>query len=186
MKLEVFERLCEQATKFGPGRPRALQEFLAHPLVMQLGWPDDVVEQWLFDHASHPAFHIDYGHIDLETLDWTLERLETPLLLDVPTGDSEVGAIEGWAKVHEHAVRTRETSGSPLYRGIQEKWDEEGTWLRPPLLIEQSLIGNGGGGLQLVEGRTRVGVLRGRHADGLRVADTHLTWMGRFRMSAFV
>nr|WP_145492907.1 hypothetical protein [Streptomyces incarnatus] len=70
MKLEVFERLSEQATKFGPGRPRALQEFLPHPLVMHLGWPDDVVEQWLFDHASHPAFHIDYGHIDLETLDW--------------------------------------------------------------------------------------------------------------------
>ncbi|MGP8896689.1 hypothetical protein, partial [Enterobacter asburiae] len=77
-----------------------------HPLIMQLGWPNDVVEQWLFDHAAHLAFHIDYGHIDLETLDWTLERLETPLLLDVPTGDSEVGAIEGWAKVHEHAVRT--------------------------------------------------------------------------------
>ena len=37
---------------------------------------------------------------------------------------------------------------------------------------------------QLVEGRTRVGVLRGRHADGLHVADTHLAWVGRRRLMA--
>lgn len=146
MKLEGFERLSEQAAKFGSRRAHSLREFLAHPLVMQLGWPDEVVEQWLFEHAGHPPFHADYGHLDLETLDWTLERLATPLLIKLQTGGSEAGAIESWAKHHRHAVRIRQASGSPLYMGIQEKWDEEGTWLRPPLLIEQSLVGNRGGG----------------------------------------
>ena len=33
--------------------------------------------------------------------------------------------------------------------------------------------------LQVVEGRTRVGVLRGRHRQGALVAERHLAWVGR-------
>ena len=82
-------------------------------------------------------------------------------------------------------VRIRAASSSPAHRGIREKWDKEGTWLRPPLLIERALVGEGLAGLQLVEGRTRVGVLRGRYADKLFVADTHLAWVGRRNSTSF-
>jgi hypothetical protein len=34
-------------------------------------------------------------------------------------------------------------------------------------------------GLQVVEGRTRVGVLKGRHRKAYRVAALHLAWVGR-------
>jgi hypothetical protein len=35
--------------------------------------------------------------------------------------------------------------------------------------------------LQVVEGRMRVGILQGRRADGLHVADRHEAWVGRAR-----
>ncbi|MCV7719385.1 hypothetical protein M3C89_004715 [Micrococcus luteus] len=184
MKLMDFAQLSEQAVEGSYSRDRGLRQFLSHPVVVQLGWPDEVVEQWLFDHATCDPFHIDYGHIDLRHVDWALERLDKSLMLDVRTGASDAGAIEDWAECHEHAVRIRAASSSPAHRGIREKWDKEGTWLRPPLLIERALVGEGLAGLQLVEGRTRVGVLRGRHADGLHVADTHLAWVGRRRLMA--
>lgn len=185
MKLMDFKQLSERAVEWNLSRDRALRGFLGHPLVVRLGWPDDVIEQWLFDHAGHVAFHLDYGHINLNEITWTLERLDTSLLLEVRTGASEEGAIEDWAECHEHAVRIRATSGSPAHMGIREKWHKEGTWLRPPLLIERALVREGLAGLQLVEGRTRVGVLRGRYADKLFVADTHLAWVGRRNSTGF-
>ena len=80
MKLMDFEQLSERAVEWNLSRDRALRGFLGHPLVVRLGWPDDVIEQWLFDHAGHGAFHVDYGHINLNEITWTLERLDTSLL----------------------------------------------------------------------------------------------------------
>lgn len=43
-----------------------LSRFLQNPSVLALRWPTDVIEQLLYDHASHPAFHEDYGRVSLE------------------------------------------------------------------------------------------------------------------------
>lgn len=153
-----------------------LQEFRCLPRVQRLGWPEDVVRQWLFDHPSH--FLRDYGDVDLETVAWSLEVVPTAMLVTLPTGASEEGLIEKFAADHEWHVRNRSHGGAHL--GVPEMWETHGTWKTWPLLIERTLV-DGGEGLQVVEGRTRVGVLRGRHRDGLRVADAHLCWVGRRR-----
>jgi len=40
------------------------------------------------------------------------------------------------------------------------------------------MFGVGEGGLQLIEGRNRVSILRGRYRHGDFVANRHLTWWG--------
>ncbi|WP_244173868.1 hypothetical protein [Streptomyces recifensis] len=55
-------------------------------------------------------------------------------------------------------------------------WEEHGTWLRPPLLIDRRFLDPSSSGLQVVEGRTRVGVLRGRVRERRHVAPDHQAW----------
>ncbi|MTB70927.1 hypothetical protein GGG17_02855 [Arsenicicoccus sp. MKL-02] len=165
-----------------------LREFLADPTVKALGWPDDVVEQLLYDHARNGALQMDYGHIDLNDLTWSRELVPTGEFLSMPTGPSDHDAIEQWAALHEYSVSNRERlshmTGNSRHAGIRAKWEEEGTWLRAPIVLDARVIGTARTGLQLVEGRTRVGVLRGRHRDGLPVAVEHWTWIGRRRSAA--
>lgn len=177
MYIQDFEHL--------PSRNDELACFLTDPQVKALEWPDEVVEQWLYDHAPHGPFQRDYGHINLNNIVWSKELVPTREFLTIPTGPSEEEAIESWATIHEHAVMAREDNArhnenSP-HAGIREKWELEGTWLRPPVVLEGQMVNASYSGLILVEGRTRVGVLRGRHRDCLKVADEHWTWVGRPR-----
>lgn len=61
---------------------------------------------------------------------------------------------------------------------IGRHWEKHGTWLRPPILIDRRLLAPSDSGLQVVEGRTRVGVLRGRLREELHVASNHQAWVG--------
>jgi hypothetical protein len=90
----------------------------------------------------------------------------------MPTGESEAGLIEHFTKnpVHWVAVRAPE---------VGRHWEDHGTWLRPPLLIHRGLLAPVSSGLQVLEGRTRVGVLRGRLREQLHVAPEHQAWVGR-------
>lgn len=148
--------------------------FYEHPAISALGWPREVVRQWLWEHAKHIAFLRDYGTLDLADIAWGLEDLSTGEFMTIETGPSEQHCIEDNASQHEHWVKVR----SPE---ISQAWEDSGTWQMPPVLIARSLLGFPGKGLQLVEGRTRVGILRGRYRDHLKVAETHKAWVGRRR-----
>ncbi|SOE16251.1 hypothetical protein SAMN06272775_7165, partial [Streptomyces sp. 2323.1] len=41
--------------------------FRTDPELASLEWPDDVLEQFLFDHGDNAPFVYDYGSIDLPT-----------------------------------------------------------------------------------------------------------------------
>ncbi|MFC9964371.1 hypothetical protein [Nocardia ignorata] len=157
-----------------PGCEKAgtLAEFLADPRVAQLRWPGDVVDQWLWEHGRHEEFLDDYGDLELESVQWSKESLSHVELVSLPTGPSESAVLEQYAVDHRHWVRVRPPE-------IAYAWETAGTWLRAPLLIDRALLNPPTTGLQVVEGRTRVGVLRGRYRDGLRVAPHHMVWIGR-------
>ncbi|UUU18877.1 hypothetical protein [Streptomyces sp. DSM 40750] len=57
-------------------------------------------------------------------------------------------------------------------------WEVHGTWLRPPILIDRRFLDPSDSGLQVLEGRTRGGVLRGRRREQLHVARNHQAWVG--------
>ncbi|MEU8708638.1 hypothetical protein [Streptomyces sp. NPDC048565] len=145
-------------------------QFRADPALAPLNWPDDVIEQFLFDHGAH--FLADYSDLDLCGITWQLESVPSGDFRIMPTGESDAGCIE-------------EKAADPvLWVGQQPSdvgrhWEEHGTWLRAPLLVDRQLLNPPDSGLQVLEGRTRVGVLRGRLHEQLVVAADHVAWVGR-------
>jgi hypothetical protein len=127
--------------------------FRADPALAALQWPDDVLRDFLFDHGDNGHFVDDYGGVDLCAITWKLEtiRYATDPVYWVKLRLPEVG----------------------------RHWEGHGTWLRPPLLIDRRLLARADSGLQVLEGRTRVGVLCGRLRERLRVAPTHQAWVAR-------
>jgi hypothetical protein len=151
-----------------------LQRFAALPEVAALGWPSEVVEQWLYDHLEHYEFLTDYAELDLTAVEWTLEDLPTDMFLPMRSGPSD-DYMTTVPDQHEHWVYARRFTAVPA------AWEDTGTWLKPPLLLDLACLDGPAGVLQVVEGRTRVGILQGRARDGLRVADRHAAWVGRLR-----
>lgn len=151
-----------------------LSDYLALPQIAGLHWPTDVVEQWPFDHAGNISFIEDYGHLDLAAIDWTKELVPAPQLVDMPTGPSDGDFLASVARLHRHYLGLRSQE-------IRDAWEHRGTWLVPPILLSRQLLGEGERGLQVVEGRMRVGILQGRSADALNVAPALEAWVGRRR-----
>ncbi|GAA2919676.1 MULTISPECIES: hypothetical protein [Streptomyces] len=149
----------------------SFDRFRLDPVLASLQWPDDVLEQFLFDHGDNAAFVYDYGGIDLREVTWQLETIPAADFSGMPTGVSDAGCIEGYAEnpVHWVAVRPPE---------IGRHWEEHGTWLCPPILIDRRFLDPSDSGLQVLEGRTRVGILRGRLREELYVASHHQAWVG--------
>jgi hypothetical protein len=154
----------------------SLQDFRSDPMIASLQWPDDVVEQLLYDHGDRPAFLHDYGHIDLCGVVWSLETTTADELSEMPTGASDDGCIEEYADDPDYWVAVRNAG---IHEGVAQCWDTLGTWKRPPILIDRRLLNPSDSGLQVVEGRTRVGVLRGRLRQRSFVATQHQAWVGR-------
>lgn len=147
----------ERAVPASPGadhRDGALSfdRFRTDPTVAALRWPDDVLEQFLFDHGDNPAFVDDYNTIDLHTITWQMESIPAARFTGMPTGASDEGCIESYAENPVHWVTVRPPQ-------VAWCWEKHGTWLRPPLLIERRLPNPDTAGLQVLEGRTHVGVL---------------------------
>ncbi|CAM5641820.1 hypothetical protein STAFG_0273 [Streptomyces afghaniensis 772] len=145
--------------------------FRADPALASLHWPDDVLEQFLFDHGDNAAFVSDYCGLDLREIRWRLETIPAADFNEMPTGASDAGCIESYSENPEHWVTVRPPQ-------VSQHWEEHGTWLRPPILIARRLLDPSDSGLQVVEGRTRVGVLCGRLREGLHVASQHQAWVG--------
>jgi hypothetical protein len=158
---------------------RGLSEYVNDDRVRALRWPEDVVEQLLLELADHEGIQRDYGHLDLALLAWTVEVLPTATFMTIPGTPSLGDCIERFAENPEHWVSSR-VSGRHV--GVREMWETHGTWKRWPILIDRVLTCADTPGLRVVEGHTRVGVLRGRTREGRRVADAHLAWVGRARV----
>ncbi|MET9079845.1 hypothetical protein ABZX95_49125 [Streptomyces sp. NPDC004232] len=114
----------------------------------------------------------DYDSIDLLEVKRRLETIPAADFIGMPTGASDAGCIESYAENPVHWVKARRPE-------VGRHWEEHGTWLRPPILIARRLLDPSDSGLQVVEGRTHVGVLRGRLREGLHVASCHRAWVGR-------
>ncbi|MET7297241.1 hypothetical protein ABZS79_35025 [Streptomyces griseoloalbus] len=168
MKLRDLSPLM--ARRRAGGFNYSYSQFSADPALNTLQWPDDVLEQFLFDHGSY--FMDDYGDINLCAINWQLESIPAAGFLTMPTGESDGDCIERFAETHAYRVERRPPE-------VGRCWEERGTWLRPPLLLDRRLLNPSDSGLQVLEGRTRVGVLRGRLREELHVAPEHQAWVGR-------
>jgi hypothetical protein len=150
---------------------RGLSAFAILPAIARLDWPEEVVEQWLYDHGRHLEFLDDYGSLDLSLIRWTLKDVAVHDLKAVPTGTSDQDWLDEVAAEHRRWLSQR----PQRYR---DAWENHGSWLTPPILITRALLHPQRPDLQVIEGRMRIGILQGRCAEGLHVADTHRAWVG--------
>ncbi|MFF1385536.1 hypothetical protein ACFVWT_18435 [Arthrobacter sp. NPDC058288] len=153
----------------------AFERFQVLADIAALNWPKGVVRQWLWDHGFNDSFLRDYGSLDIYLITWTLEKVPANHFLVMETGASDGDCIEEYAANHGYWMGLK----SRPHPAVRKAWEEEGTWLVPPIALERRLLEPSDIGLQLVEGRTRVGILRGRLRAGLQVAGEHETWVGR-------
>jgi hypothetical protein len=167
-----FEDLSQRCREFGGG---GLAGFLADERISALCWPEDVVEQWLYWFAGWGSFQADYGHLDLTSIEWHDELVPSVAFLTMPTGPSDGDLLDENAEKAEDRLKSREHLGIPAY------WDSHGTWMRRPLIIDRAALHPAGSGIQVIEGRTRVGVLRGLIQRGRSVAPEHAAWVARTR-----
>jgi hypothetical protein len=93
----------------------------------------------------------------------------------MPTGESDGALIDENAENADHWSEVRR------HQGVPQHWESHGTWLRRPLLIDLALLHPVLGGLQVIEGRTRVGILRSFIRRGRSVAAAHAAWVARAR-----
>ncbi|MGU3587414.1 hypothetical protein ACLBYD_30260 [Rhodococcus sp. C26F] len=156
--------------------PYCFAEFRRHPSVLALQWPDDVLEQWLYDHADNSSFLHDYRSVDLSQIRWDVEAIPLKDFLTMQTGPTDDGYIDEIAADPDHWVQARQHG---VHLGVPQCWETHGTWKRWPILIDRELLDPPGHGLQVIEGRTRVGILKGRHRNKKSVAERHLAWVGR-------
>ena len=172
MQLSDISQLSRRArqSQFG------FAEFRSYPEIADVDWPDDVIEHWLYDHGTNGSFLDDYRDLDLRRVLWAVEVVPVQEFLDMPTGPSDTGYIDEIALDPDHWIRSRDQG---IHIGVSQCWNAHGTWKRWPVLLDRQLLINEEHGLQVVEGRTRVGVLRGRHRLGQRTAEQHLAWVGR-------
>lgn len=169
--LRDFTDLSKSCREHGGG----LCRFLEADVVRALEWPDDVVEQWLYDHSGHGPFLIDYADLDLASVSLHEEAIPVEEFLTMPTGASERDLIEEFARNPDHWSEVRRPQGVPQH------WESHGTWQRRPLLVDRALLEPPAEGLQVIEGRTRVGILRGFAERGRPVAAGHAAWVARAR-----
>ncbi|MFF4961407.1 hypothetical protein ACFY2Z_31050 [Streptomyces sp. NPDC001222] len=119
MKLSDLSPLMARREDGGLGYDR----FRADPALASLHWPDDVLEQFLFDHGDNGAFVSDYDSIDLLEVKWQLETIPATDFIGMPTGASDAGCIESYAEKPVYWVEVRRPE-------VGRHWEEHGTWLR--------------------------------------------------------
>ena len=174
MYLADYAPLSRQCNENNSG----LTFFKSHSIVSDLRWPDDVLEQWLYDHAAYGPFLHDYGAIDLSRLRWDVEAISTEEFTQMPTGPSDGDCIDEFAENPDHWINNRKYG---IHQGVALCWQTHGTWKRWPILLQRSVLTSTATGLQVIEGRTRVGILKGRYRKGDFVSKNHLAWVGRLR-----
>lgn len=134
-----------------PGSPEAdFDEFLAAVRQRGVYWPEEVVRDVLFDHGAKEHILSHYGHLDLQSLRWSIEACSAATLISAKSCFEEY--VETVAE-HPHFTIEHHRATRP------HAW--EGTWEVPPYFMVGSLWASPHQGLHLVEGHTRVGILRG-------------------------
>jgi hypothetical protein len=153
--------------------------FLADARIGGLRWPTPVIEQFLFDHGAKEEFLSQYGHLELETLRWDLSDLAASEFLRLSVFEGFKPWLESSAGDYAFRISQR-----PIDQ--QQAWAKSQTWLVPPVLIDGTILLPARPGLHLLEGHTRVGILRGRLRAGVANPDqTHQAFVGSLGVRLF-
>jgi hypothetical protein len=126
-----------------------LSEYTRGLASLGINWPAPPTHEILFNLAGSEHIIRLYGHLDLRRVRWDLQTIPAATLAAAAVPWDE--GLEAVAEVCSHLDFT--------IRNYREVWN--GTWRVPPYLIDGALMNPPAEGLHLIEGHTRMGVLRG-------------------------
>lgn len=140
-----------------------------------LDCPFDVFEQLFHDHHSDAVFAADLKAVDWLRVVWTEELLTGVRLRQVAAPRGYQYAIdEARARTALYGLRDERPD-------VVASWQEEGTWVRPPVIVDGDVLSN----LyryELLVGFARVGDLLGLLDRGeVKETATHRVWVGRLK-----
>lgn len=137
-----------------------------------LDWPLDPFEQLLHEPHAEEALARS-----LQLIDWSRVHFEERALSGVALRQVAV-LREAEHALEETRSRVLEQSLTDERDEVLRHWSEEGTWLRPPVLIDGGLLETHVGLVCLI-GITRLGNLLGLLDRGqILEAATHRVWIG--------
>lgn len=139
--------------------------------------PVEVAEQVYRDHGRKEEHQMEYGELEIGGLSWAKKELVAadiqscfmlPRFSVWPERVSQ--RLERFEQVGWECIDVRED--------VWRHWEQHQTWMIEPVLIRRELVGEEEG-LHLVEGHTRVGVLRGLLSRALIAGGSvHGVWFG--------
>jgi hypothetical protein len=94
--------------------------FLEESVIANLGWPENVVKQMLWDHGETDHFLPDYGNLDLSRVAWRCESLPTELFQGIPYRRIRSRRNRGLREIS--GVLGRNKRGG-CYRVMEPEWD---------------------------------------------------------------
>jgi hypothetical protein len=142
--------------------------------------PGDVITQLYSDHGRNEYFQVQYKNIDLQKIKWELKQVKAIELVKC----SYYEEYQNWFEGRTHKLDNFNKKNWDCIDTRQEVvkyWRENNTWLRKPIFINASLIKKDNK-FHLVEGHTRVGILKGAVQNGiLDIESTHEIWYGNYK-----
>lgn len=139
--------------------------------------PFDVLQQFYSDHGRKDDFQLQYGEIDLKKIAWRKQEVTGVEIITCEYYeefggwiDSVASRLDSWSEKEWNCIDVR--------KPVVAQWKNHKTWLTLPIFINPRLI-RGTNGLHLVEGHTRLGVLKGLVKQKiLSESSTHFLWYG--------
>jgi len=139
--------------------------------------PEPVAAQFFVDHGRDGEFQALYGDLDLEFIRWQLVSLPASALCEASFNP----LYKAWLNTVERRADSHAERGWPcidLRPVVVQHWAQFRTWRTPPVVLSGPLL-NSNVELHLVEGHTRLGLLRGLVRAGVIGRESvHEVWLG--------
>lgn len=139
--------------------------------------PQDVIEQFYSDHGRNPDFQDQFKNLNISNLNWQLVERPAKEIVSCAL----YPRFSGWFNNVRHRPSGFHKNGWQCIdtrKSVVEYWERNRTWLKNPVFIQGKLLGLRSP-LRLVEGHTRVGLLKGLLEHGiLDPATMHRIWLG--------
>jgi hypothetical protein len=141
-------------------------------------FPDEVLQDFLSDHGRKYDFQHQYGNIELNKINWEIVEISGETILHCryyndfkPWLDGRTDLIiNNWQKSEWECIDVR--------TDVVAHWQKHQTWKRRPIFLD-GLFMQCDNEYYLVEGHTRIGVLRGLIKQrALSIQSKHTIWFG--------
>jgi hypothetical protein len=134
--------------------------------------PQEVFTQLFHEHSSDADFAVIVRSIDWGRVHWELEELSGIALRQVRVERGYQYAVD------EARDRATRFGVEDERQEVIDHWQEAKSWIVPPVALECSLL-DGGPGLELVVGYTRLGnLLALLDREAIPETKRHLLWVG--------